>query len=193
MLDHKVVSSESEELILVDEHDNELGFLSKQQCHDGDGILHRAFSLFVFNAMGEVLLQKRSADKRLWPLFWSNSCCSHPRKGESMEVATRRRLQDELDIHADLEFVYKFSYRAQFDENGSENELCSVYLGRTDQACSANANEIAEVRFASIDALSNELQTKPEEFTPWFKMEWERLSGEFAATLKKYVENNQPT
>jgi isopentenyl-diphosphate delta-isomerase len=193
MLDHKIVSSDSEELILVDEHDNELGFLSKQQCHDGAGILHRAFSLFVFNAMGELLLQKRSADKRLWPLFWSNSCCSHPRKGESMEVATRRRLQEELDVQADLEFVYKFSYRAQFGEHGSENELCSVYLGRTDQTYSANANEIAEARFISIDALSNELRTNPEEFTPWFKMEWERLSGEFAEMLKEYVENNQPT
>ena len=193
MLEHKIVSSDSEELILVDERDNELGFLSKQQCHDGDGILHRAFSLFVFNAMGELLLQKRSGDKRLWPLFWSNSCCSHPRKGESMEVAIRRRLQEELDIHADLEFVYKFSYRAQFGEHGSENELCSVYLGRTDQTYSANANEIAEARFVSIDVLSNELQTNPEEFTPWFKMEWERLSGEFAAMLKEYAENNQPT
>lgn len=187
MLDHKIVSSDSEELILVDERDNELGFLSKQQCHDGDGILHRAFSLFVFNAMGELLLQKRSADKRLWPLFWSNSCCSHPRKGESMEVATRRRLQDELDIHADLELVYKFTYRAQFGEHGSENELCSVFLGRTDQTYSANANEIAEVRFLSIDALSNKLQTNPEEFTPWFKMEWGRLSSEFAVTLAAYT------
>ena len=187
MLNHKMVSSDSEELILVDERDNELGFLSKQQCHDGNGILHRAFSLFVFNAMGELLLQKRSADKRLWPLFWSNSCCSHPRKGESMEVATRRRLQEELDIHADLEFVYKFSYRAQFGEHGSENELCSVFLGRTDQTYSANANEIAEVRFVSINALSNELQTNSEEFTPWFKMEWERLSGEFADTLAAYT------
>lgn len=187
MLDDKIVSSDSEELILVDERDNELGFLSKQQCHDGDGILHRAFSLFVFNAMGELLLQKRGADKRLWPLFWSNSCCSHPRKGESMEVATRRRLQEELDMHADLEFVYKFSYRAQFGEHGSENELCSVFLGRTDQTYSANAKEIAEARFVTVETLQNELRKNPEEFTPWFKMEWERLSGEFADTLAAYT------
>jgi isopentenyl-diphosphate delta-isomerase len=187
MLDDKIVSSDSEELILVDERDNELGFLSKQQCHDGDGILHRAFSLFVFNAMGELLLQKRSVDKRLWPLFWSNSCCSHPRKGESMEVATRRRLQEELDMHADLEFVYKFSYRAQFGEHGSENELCSVFLGRTDQTYSANANEIAEARFVTVETLQNELRKNPEEFTPWFKMEWERLSGEFMETLAAYA------
>jgi len=193
VLEHEIVSSESEELILVDESDNELGYLSKQQCHDGDGILHRAFSLFVFNAVGELLLQQRSADKRLWPLFWSNSCCSHPRKGESMAVATSRRLQEELDIHADLEFVYKFSYRAQFGEHGSENELCSVFLGRTDQTYSANSNEIAEARFVSADELISELRAIPEEFTPWFKMEWERLSGEFAETLDEYAKNNQPT
>ncbi len=183
----KIVSSESEELILVDESDNELGFLNKQKCHDGEGILHRAFSLFVFNADGQLLLQKRSAEKRLWPLFWSNSCCSHPRKGESMEVATRRRLQEELGIDASLEFVYKFSYRAQFGEQGSENELCSVYLGKTNQAYSANANEIADVRYMARDALHSELQTNPEEITPWFKMEWERLGAEFTEKLDIYT------
>ncbi len=184
---HKIVSSESDELILVDENDNELGCLSKRQCHDGEGILHRAFSLFVFNADGELLLQKRSADKRLWPLFWSNSCCSHPRKGESIETATRRRLREELGLNADLEFVYKFSYRAQFGELGSENELCSVYLGKTKQTVVANANEVADVRFLAHDALQEELQKNSAEITPWFKMEWERLSGEFAKNLDSYT------
>ena len=107
-----------------------------------------------------------------------------------MEGATRRRLAEELDIHAELEFVYKFSYRAKFGEVGSENELCSVFLGSTDKTYSANANEVAEARFVSVDALQNELQTSPDEFTPWFKMEWERLSGEFAATVKKYAASN---
>ncbi len=183
----KIISSDSEELILVDESDNELGSLNKQECHDGEGILHRAFSLFVFNTDGELLLQKRSAEKRLWPLFWSNSCCSHPRKGESMELATRRRLQEELGIDAALEFVYKFSYRAQFAELGSENEMCSVYLGKTDQTPIANSSEIADVRFLVREALQNELQKNPEEFTPWFKMEWGRLSGEFAEELAGFV------
>jgi isopentenyl-diphosphate delta-isomerase len=187
MSEHKVVSSDGEELILVDENDNELGYLNKQQCHDGKGILHRAFSLFVFNADGELLLQKRSADKRLWPLFWSNSCCSHPRKGESMEVATRRRLAEELGIKTDLEFVYKFSYQAHFGQLGSENELCSVYLGKTDQTHVANANEVADVRFLTRDALQAEFEKNSAEITPWFRMEWERLSGEFAEHLAAYA------
>ena len=87
-----IVSDESEPLILVDEADREIGHLDKGACHDGKGVLHRAFSLFIFNDSGELLLQQRSAQKRLWPLFWSNSCCSHPRKGESMETAVERRL-----------------------------------------------------------------------------------------------------
>ena len=104
-----------------------------------------------------------------------------------MEVATRRRLQEELGIDAALEFVFKFSYRAQFAELGSENELCSVYLGKTDQMYAANATEIADVRFLAREALQNDLQKNPDEFTPWFKMEWERLSGEFADKLNNYA------
>jgi isopentenyl-diphosphate delta-isomerase len=183
----RVVSSESEKLILVDEDDNEIGSMSKQECHDGDGVLHRAFSLFVFNSAGELLLQRRSKVKRLWPMFWSNSCCSHPRQGESIDVATRRRLDDELGIEASLEFVYKFSYQARFGEFGSENELCWVYLGRTDQEYSANANEIAAARFVSRQALDSELRNSPDDFTPWFRMEWDRLSSDHAERLAAYA------
>lgn len=184
---HEVVSSEDEQLILVDDDDVEAGFLAKGQCHDGDGILHRAFSVFIFNARGELLLQQRAASKRLWPLFWSNSCCSHPRRGESMQVATRRRLKDELNIEARLEFVYKFRYQASFGATGSEHELCSVFLGRSDDTVRANRNEISAIRFVKPEDLVRELQSIPQGFTPWFKMEWDRLSAEFADTLGVYT------
>ena len=124
---HRIVSSEDEELILVDRDDNEIGHLSKALCHDRGGVLHRAFSLFLFNDSGELLLQKRGESKRLWPGFWSNSCCSHPRRGESMQTATLRRLSDELNIETSLEHVYQFCYTADFGDAGSENELCHVY------------------------------------------------------------------
>ena len=91
---HRIVSSEAEELILVDENDVDIGFLSKAECHDGAGQLHRAFSVFLFNDAGELLIQQRSRLKRLWPGYWSNTCCSHPRRGESMDIATQRRLYD---------------------------------------------------------------------------------------------------
>jgi isopentenyl-diphosphate delta-isomerase len=150
---------------LVDTDDQEIGNLSKAECHDGDGILHRAFSLFLFDDQGLLLLQKRSAGKRLWPKYWSNTCCSHPRQGESMDLATARRLQQELNTSAELEFIYKFAYQAQFADQGSENELCWVYLGRLSEEASANETE---------------------RFTPWFRMEWQRLNEEFADRLAEY-------
>src|SRR5258707_10584971 len=123
------VAADSEALILVDEADREVGHLSKAECHHGRGILHRAFSLLIFNGDGELLLQQRAASKRLWPLYWSNSCCSHPRRAESMETAIHRRLREELGVRCRLEFLFKFQYQAQFDAAGAEQELCSVFIG----------------------------------------------------------------
>lgn len=179
--------AENELLILVDADDREIGSLGKDACHDGDGVLHRAFSLFLFNDRGELLLQRRSKAKRLWPKYWSNSCCSHPRHGESMEAATARRLRQELDTAAELEFIYKFEYQARFAGKGSENEMCWVYLGRLGQEARANEAEIAELRFLSSRDLNREIDTVPERFTPWFKMEWKRLNEEFAELLGKYT------
>ena len=183
---HKVVSSDGEELILVDVEDNETGFLSKAECHDGEGLLHRAFSLFLFNDDGELLLQQRSGSKRLWPGYWSNSICSHPRRGESMEVATRRRLRDELNIETRLEFVYKFDYQAGFGEFGAENELCHVYLGNAGDSVKPNDHEIAAVRFVQPEKLEIEFAESPAIFTPWFKMEWQALVSEHQEMLRIY-------
>ena len=184
---NRVVSSEDEKLILVDEDDRERGQLSKAACHDGDGVLHRAFSAFLFNAAGELLLQQRASSKRLWPGFWSNSCCSHPRQGESMATATRRRLDEELNLAADLRFVYKFRYQAAYRDLGSEHELCHVFLGRIDDDVRPNAEEIAAIRFVSTAALDAELAQHPERFTPWFKMEWDALKTEYADLLDAYT------
>ncbi len=184
---NNIVSSESELLILVDADDKETGGLNKSACHDGEGILHRAFSVFLFNDQGELLLQQRAAGKRLWPMFWTNTCCSHPRQGESMEIATQRRLQQELGTAAALEFIYKFSYHARFDDRGSENELCSVFLGRLEREAAANETEIAALRFIGADALNDEIGAHADRFTPWFKMEWQRLNDEFAERLAIYT------
>jgi len=170
----------------VDHDDREIGFLSKAESHDGGGVLHRAFSLFLFNADGELLLQKRGSDKRLWPGFWSNSCCSHPRRGETMEVATRRRLRDELNIESQLEFIYKFFYTAEFGADGSENELCHVYLGRIGDSVRPNDREIDSIRYELPQDLTRELAERPTQFTPWFKQEWQTLLQAHADELAKY-------
>lgn len=184
---HKIVSSESEELILVDEADNETGYLAKSDCHDGAGILHRAFSLFLFNDAGQLLLQQRSDSKRLWPGFWSNSICSHPRRGESLAEATQRRLQDELNIESELEHVYRFTYQAGFGDAGSEHELCHVYLGRTPRDIHPNEHEIAAIRFVSAKDLEGEFEDRPDSLTPWFRMEWQALTTTHRARLARYA------
>jgi len=181
--DNRVVSFESERLILVDEADREIGHASKGDAHAGRGILHRAFSLFVFNPAGELLLQQRAASKPLWPGYWANSCCSHPRGGEDMDAATQRRLREELGFTCALEYLYKFQYHAEYGDAGSECELCWVYIGMSDAQVRVNDTEIAAWRYVKPDALDLEIAESPEHFTPWLKMEWQRLRGEFASRL----------
>ncbi len=180
----KQVSFDDEPLILVNEKDEVIGFLDKASCHKGNGVLHRAFSIFIFNNKGELLLQQRSDQKWLWPLFWSNSCCSHPRKGETTEEATHRRLQEELGFDTSLEYLYKFQYQASFEDKGSENELCYVYIGRYNGKIQPNPNEIARWRWISPEALEMEMDRFPHRFTPWFKMEWERIRKDFWSRVK---------
>lgn len=180
---NQVVSSEEEPLILVDESDREIGFLSKGECHDGDGVLHRAFSLFIFNSDGELLLQQRSAGKRLWPRFWSNSCCSHPRRGETMTVATRRRLDQELGMEADFEHVFTFQYHARYLDLGSESEVCHVFVGLCDDPPRPNSTEIDAVRWITPDELDREFRDQPETLTPWFAQEWPRVRDVYDRVL----------
>jgi isopentenyl-diphosphate delta-isomerase len=163
-------------LILVDTADRDVGRLSKAQCHEGGGILHRAFSLLIFNRIGELLIQQRAASKRLWPLYWSNSCCSHPRSGETMDAAIQRRLHEELGISCPLQFLFKFQYQAQFDATGSEHELCSVFIGRCSDPVEINRQEILSWRWVSPAALQAELAAHGgATFTPWFMLEWARI------------------
>ena len=179
-----IVSSDEENLILVNDQDENIGTMSKLNCHLDDGVLHRAFSVFIFNAAGDVLLQRRSDHKFLWPMYWSNACCSHPREGENAEAAAHRRLEQELGITTDLVFLYKFIYQAPFEDVGSEHELCWVWAGSAEQdQISANENEVAEWQFFSEEALNIELNRNPGNYTPWMKMEWERIKQDHAHQL----------
>ena len=184
---HRVVSSEDETLILVDSDDRPIGELAKSACHDGAGRLHRAFSTFVFNDTGELLIQQRHADKRLWPAFWSNSCCSHPRAGEPMAVAVARRVRQELGLELPLTFIYKFEYRAEYRNLGTEHELCHVYAGRTSSTPVINVTEIADWRWIAPLALDRALADTPERYTPWFQSEWQALRSTHQAALAQLL------
>jgi isopentenyl-diphosphate delta-isomerase len=158
--------------------------MSKALCHAGQGVLHRAFSLLIFNTRGELLVQQRAASKRLWPLYWSNSCCSHPRGSESLHVATHRRLREELGFDCPLQFLYKFQYQAQFDADGAEHELCSVFIGRCDQTPRINREEIHDWRWLSPEILHAEMRSADSgKYTPWFRLEWEAIWRDHAPAV----------
>ena len=183
-MDELEATAASDSLILVDEADRKVGQLSKALCHVGRGILHRAFSLLIFNVSGELLIQQRAPGKRLWPLYWSNSCCSHPRAAESMDSAIKRRLYEELGISCPLQFLFKFQYQAQFDATGAENELCSVFIGRCADPVTINREEIMAWRWVSPAVLQREITARgAKEFTPWFMLEWARIWREHRAAL----------
>jgi len=180
-----IVSFDNDELVLVDAEDNIVGYQNKKACHDGEGLLHRAFSTFLFNANGELLVQQRSASKRLWPEAWSNSCCSHPRRGESVLKAAQRRLEEELSVKTDLRFLYKFRYQASYLDLGSEHEICSVFLGEVkDPEIRPNRNEILDWRFIEPSQLDAKIRSHPEQFTPWMKMEWEQVKSALPGTVE---------
>ena len=183
MPNRAVVSDRSESLVLVDEHDREIGAETKHACHEGEGLLHRAFSIFIFNTHDELLLQRRSDQKPLWPNYWSNTCCSHPRQGESMEEAVRRRLAEELGIRTPLTYLYKFQYHAKYDSVGSEREYCWVYYGRYEGEPDVNLNEIADWRYVDVDDLDTEFANSPDHFTPWLKLEWAELKATYLTQI----------
>ncbi len=186
----EVVSDSSEELILVDELDREIGRSAKSDCHAGNGVLHRAFSIFVFNDKNELLLQRRSAEKPLWPDYWSNTCCSHPRVGESMEEAVSRRLVEELGIECPLHFLYKFKYHAQYGAVGAEHEYCWVYYGYYSGTVDVNEREIAEYRYVDAASLESEVADAPQSFTPWLKMEWAQITNSYLDAILEGSEAN---
>ncbi len=176
-------SSGEDHLILVDEADREIGTLPKTEGHLGEGTLHRAFSVFLFNTDGDVLIQQRAAGKMLWPGFWSNSCCSHPRPGEPVAEAAVRRVREELDLECRLRFLYKFRYQALFGTVGSEHELCHVYAGFPRGTLQVDPAEIAAHRWLSPITLTAEIASDPDRFSPWMKLEWQRITTDFLAGI----------
>ncbi len=164
-----------DKVVVVDEHDRPLGLKDKWRCHEGEGILHRAFSVVVFNREGQLLLQQRSENKQLWPFYWSNTCCSHPLEGESYEQAGQRRLQTEMGFVCDLRLLGTFRYQAAFEDKGSENELCAVLVGKYDGDVHADPEEVAAWKWVDFQEVKRDIKANPEGYTPWFKMEIERF------------------
>lgn len=156
-------------LIAVNKQDKILGYESWQECHRLKGILHRGFTVLVVNNKGEILLQKRSQYKPLWSLFWDGTCSSHPRKGETYIQAAERRLKEEMGFTCKLKYLFKFQYKAKYKNKGSENEVCTVLLGKYNGKITPNKKEVADYRWVSLGQLKKEIKEKSEVFTPWFR------------------------
>lgn len=158
-----------EQVILVDENDNAIGTMEKMEAHRR-GLLHRAFSILVFNSKGQLLLQKRSSKKYHSGGLWTNTCCSHPRPDENIENALRRKLKQEMGIDVTTQFSHKFIYRIDLENDLTEHEYDHVYVGRYDGEPQINHDEVEEWRFEDLSRLRAAIEKSPQDFTYWFKL-----------------------
>lgn len=158
-----------EQVILVDKDDNEIGTMEKMEAHQ-KGLLHRAFSVLIFNSKGEWLIQKRAGSKYHSAGLWTNTCCSHPRPGEKIEQAANRRLKEEMGIEVKSRLSHTFIYKADLGNGLIENELDYVFTGTFDGVPVINPTEVEGWKFISLTNLKKEIEERPLEFTPWFKI-----------------------
>lgn len=156
-------------VILVDENDEPIGSMQKLQAHI-EAKLHRAFSVFIFNSEGKLLLQQRALGKYHTPGLWTNSCCSHPSSNEDTETAAKRRLQEEMGISADLSFLLKFTYKYKFDNELTEHETDHVFIGFTDAMPVINREEVNNYKYIYLDEIQTDIALRPEQYTAWFKI-----------------------
>ncbi|WOC39862.1 isopentenyl-diphosphate Delta-isomerase [Polaribacter sp. HL-MS24] len=158
-----------ENVILVDEHDNQIGLMPKMEAHE-KAVLHRAFSVFVFNKKGDLMLQQRAAHKYHSPLLWTNTCCSHQRDGETNLEAGKRRLYEEMGFTTPLKEVFSFIYKAPFDNGLTEHELDHVMVGRFEGNPNINKEEVESYKWMPLEAVQQDIKANPSIYTAWFKI-----------------------
>ncbi len=162
--------NKEEEVVLVDEENEVLGYMGKLEAHKL-GLLHRAISVIIFNSRGEQLVQQRALTKYHWAGIWSNTCCSHPRADETFQQAAERRLYEELGIKTDLKEAFHFIYKAQDAKSGlTEYEYDTVFTGVYDGAFTFNSAEVADVKWMNTDDLMNDIEQRADEYSFWFKI-----------------------
>jgi len=158
-----------ERVILVDENDKPLGMMEKMEAHE-KGLLHRAFSVFVFNNNGEMLLQQRAFSKYHSGGLWTNTCCSHPREGETTAEAAHRRLQEEMGFDCEIEKAFDFIYKKDLDQGLIEHEFDHVFIGQFEGEVCFNKDEVNAYSYTPVNAVLEDVNQKPEKYTEWFKI-----------------------
>lgn len=163
-----------EQVILVNEKDMEIGTMEKMEAHRL-GVLHRAFSVFIFNKQGEMLLQQRALEKYHSGGLWTNACCSHPRPGEEVLTAASRRLHEELGFKTSLDPIFSFVYEANFENGLTEHEFDHVFFGTYNGEIDPNKKEVMNVKFENMQIINMELKQDPSKFTAWFQLAFDRI------------------
>ena len=163
-----------EQVILVNEQDQEIGLMSKMEAHE-KAVLHRAFSVFIFNSKNELMLQQRASHKYHSPDLWTNTCCSHQRHGESNIEAGKRRLFEEMGFVTELEEKTSFIYKAPFDNGLTEHELDHIMVGYFDDAPYLNQEEVKDWKWMSLEAIKNDIIINPCSYTAWFKIIFDKF------------------
>lgn len=161
-------------VILVDENDNDIGVMEKMQAHQ-QGLLHRAFSVFIFNDNNELLLQQRALSKYHSGGLWTNTCCSHPRPNETIKDAANRRLFEEMGLSCDLQIKTNFIYKTPFDNGLTEHELDYVLMGITNQNPQINIEEVESFKWMSVIDIKKDVITNPNDYTSWFKIALDKV------------------
>lgn len=167
-------------IILIDENDVPTGKMAKIEAHE-KGLLHRAFSVFIFNSQGMLLLQQRALGKYHTPGLWTNTCCSHPFPGEDIKIAAARRLNEEMGITSDLTFVFKMIYKYAFDNGLTEHEVDHVFVGYTDSLPTINKDEVNGYKYISLEELKMNMELHPEQYTPWLRI----IMGNYYTNIKE--------
>lgn len=162
------------QVILVNERDEETGLMEKMEAHV-KGLLHRAFSVFIMNDNGEMLIHQRALDKYHSGGLWTNACCSHPMPGESVEAAAHRRLSEEMGFDCPLRELFQFTYRTEFDNGLIEHEYDHVWVGTYNGVINPDPGEVHAFRFLSVDELTRQLSAAPEQFTSWFRLAFPKV------------------
>ncbi len=165
-----------EQVILVDENDTPVGEMEKMAAHE-QGLLHRAFSVFIFNKRDEMLLQKRAASKYHSGELWTNTCCSHPRPGENVMDAAHRKLMQEMGFDCELKEIFHFTYRAELDKGLIEHEFDHVLFGTYENDPILNPEEAEDFAWVSMQQLANDIKQNPESYTVWFRICFEKVSS----------------
>lgn len=165
-----------EQVILVNESDHQIGVMEKMEAHE-KAILHRAFSVFLFNSKGEMMLQRRALTKYHSAGLWTNACCSHPRPGETALEAAQRRTMEELGIQPHIQHIFSFMYKAAFDNGLTEHEFDHVFIGQWNDDVHLNPEEVAEIRYLTIEEIRSDMQENPDQYTAWFKIAFDQVTS----------------